>query len=85
MNQYTAKSILEKIIEEEGSCTWANPAICRLCPLSRLQQYESGRYISCVESLNIDGLSEEEADAVYKKAAIEKLADITMQEVIENK
>ena len=78
------KRILEKIIEEEGSCTWANPYVCKMCPLSKLQQYESGRYISCVEAINIEGMSEEEADAAYKKAASEKLADLTINDVIEN-
>ena len=39
--------------------------------------------MSCVEALHIDGLSEEEADARYKEAAINKLAEITLQKAIE--
>jgi hypothetical protein len=39
--------------------------------------------MSCVEALDIDGLSEEEADARYKEAAINKLADITIDRIIE--
>jgi hypothetical protein len=39
--------------------------------------------MSCVEALNIDGLSEEEADTRYKEAAISKHADITLQRIIE--
>lgn len=76
-------SILERIIQEDGSCTWAKPSICAACPLGKLQRYESGRYISCVEALNIDGMSEEEADAVYKKTAQEKLAQLVLQNSIE--
>jgi hypothetical protein len=44
---------------------------------------DNGGFISCVEALNIDGLSEEEADAKYKEAAIRKLADITLDQIIE--
>jgi hypothetical protein len=39
--------------------------------------------MSCVEALNIDGLSEEEADARYKKAALDKLADLAIEKAIE--
>jgi hypothetical protein len=77
-------SILERIIAEEGNCCWAKPSVCKNCPLGRLDRYESGRYASCVESLNIDGLSEEEADAKYKEAAINKLADLTLEKIIES-
>jgi hypothetical protein len=76
-------TILEKIIKEEGNCCWSRPSICRECPLGKLTQYESGKYMSCVEALNIDGLSEEDADAIYKTAAIDKLADLTIHEIIE--
>lgn len=75
-------SILERIIQEEGNCCWAKPSICRNCPLSRLARYESGGYMSCVEALNIDGLPEAEADARYKEAAINKLADLTLEKII---
>lgn len=75
--------ILERIIQEDGSCTWSKPSICALCPLGKLDRYESGRYISCVEALKIDGLSEEEADAIYKKAAEQKLAELVIKNNIE--
>lgn len=39
--------------------------------------------MSCVESLAIDGLSEAEADERYKKAAQEKLATLTLDEILE--
>jgi hypothetical protein len=76
-------NILERIIAEEGSCNWASSSICANCPLSRLVQYESGRLASCVEALKVDGLSEEEADAKYKLAATEKLAELIMDRIIE--
>lgn len=77
------KQILERIIAEEGSCNWAGPAICSKCPLSRLARYNSGGYMSCVEALGIDGLSEVEADARYKTAATDKLADLAIESIIE--
>jgi hypothetical protein len=76
-------SILERIVAEEGSCCWAKPSVCAACPLGHLTRYESGNYMSCIESLNIDGLSEEDADARYKEAATRKLADIMMNNIIE--
>jgi hypothetical protein len=79
------KEILERIIEEEGSCaSWATISICRSCPLSKLDRYESGRFISCVEALDVDGLPEEEADQIYKKAASEKLAQLELDKIIDN-
>ena len=76
-------SILEKIIEENGSCCWAKPTICAVCPLGLSIKDDTGKYMSCVEALNIDGLSEAEADAKYKRAAEEKLMDIKIKGVIE--
>jgi len=75
--------ILEEIIAEEGSCCWATSLICKDCPLGSLVRSDSGEFMSCVEALNIDGLSEKEADARYKEAAINKLADMAIDRVIE--
>ena len=75
--------ILERIVAEEGSCTWATTATCRSCPLGSLIRSDNGEYMSCVEALNIDGLSEEEADIKYKEAAISKIADIALDQLIE--
>lgn len=75
--------ILERIIAEEGNCCWATPAVCKNCPLGSLIRSDNGEFMSCVEALNIDGLSEEEADARYKEAANRKLADMTIDRVIE--
>jgi len=76
-------SILERIISEEGSCCWASATICAICPLGRSVRYDKVGYMSCVEALNIDGLNEEAADKIYKMAALNKLADLTIEKVIE--
>lgn len=76
-------AILERIIDEDGSCCWAKPSICAVCPLGRLARNETGGFMSCVEALNIDGLSEAEADARYKEAARNKLADRSINDIIE--
>ena len=78
------KNILERIIEEEGSCCWATTSTCKICPLGKLIKNDTGRFMSCIEALNIDGLSEEEADAKYKAAAMDKLADISISNIIES-
>lgn len=75
-------AILERIINEDGSCTWARSAVCKQCPLGRLVKADGSRFVSCVEALNIDGLSEAEADARYKEAAINKLAELVLDDAI---
>jgi hypothetical protein len=75
--------ILERIIAEEGSCCWATPAVCISCPLGNLIRSDDGKYMSCVEALNIENLSEEEADIKYKEAATSKLGDIAVDKIFE--
>jgi hypothetical protein len=76
-------AILERIIKEEGSCCWAKPSICKECPLGQFTRVD-GQRISCIEALGIDGLSEQEADSRYKKAATNKLIDIAVNDIIES-
>lgn len=83
LNLMDGIAILERIITEDGSCTWASSVVCKQCPLGRLVKADGSRYVSCVEALNIEGLSEEEADARYKDAAANKLAELVLNEVIE--
>lgn len=78
----TGIEILERIVEEEGSCNWATPSVCDCCPLGSLIRSDNSKFMSCVEALNIDGLSEKEADARYKEAAANKLADIAIEHII---
>ena len=76
------KDILEKIIQEGGNCCWAKPSICKNCPMSRLKTREDGTYVSCVESLGVTELSEEEADAVYLKAAERALLGLELDDML---
>ena len=75
--------ILNKIIEEDGSCTlWASPAVCAQCPLSKLKQKPDGTYLSCVEALGVDNMTEEEADARYKEVATRILLDEAIDDIL---
>ena len=75
--------ILKKIVESDGSCTlWAKPSICRQCPLSKLKKKADGSYLSCVESLHADTLTEEEADAKYKEVASRILIDKEIDDLL---
>lgn len=76
-------SILNKIIQNDGSCTqWASPAVCKQCPLSQLRKKEDGTYLSCVEALGIQDMTEEEADARYKEVASRILLDEAIEEIL---
>lgn len=79
------KDILKNIIQHEGSCsTWADSDICSVCPLSKLKQREDENYLSCIEAVGIEGLTEKEADERYKEAAEHALADIEIQSILED-
>ena len=69
------ESILKKIIQEEGSCCWSTPSVCAVCPISKLRQKKNGSNMSCVEALNVQEMTEEQADAKYKEVAIRILLD----------
>jgi len=81
-----AVAILERIIKENGSCDWAlgqGPGICSECPLGRqVREDEENSTMSCIEALHIEGLSREQADERYKRAAEEKLADLAIDTMI---
>ena len=75
--------ILKKIIAADGSCTqWASPTVCKQCPLSKLKQKPNGTYLSCIEALKVQDMSEEEADARYKDVAIRILLDEAIDEIL---
>lgn len=75
--------ILEKIVEEEGSCTkWASPSVCAMCPLSRLKKKDNGDWLSCVEALGVQEMTEEEADARYKEVAARVLLDEAIDDIL---
>ena len=76
-------SILNQIIEAEGSCTqWASPSICKFCPLSKLRQKPNGTNLSCIEALRVQNMTEEEADAKYKEVATRLLLDEAIDEIL---
>jgi hypothetical protein len=77
-------NILNKIIEEGGSCCWSKPSICAACPLSRLRQRPDGTWMSCVEAVGIENLTEEEADAKYLEIATRILVDETIEDILGN-
>jgi len=83
------KTILQKIIDENGSCDWIvspphkNHYICSKCPMSKLRKnYDGSDYISCVDALNVHHLSGDEQDEVYKEQATKMLFDIIMDEML---
>ncbi len=78
--------ILQKIVDEEGSCTWADERVCRTCPLSRLKTRPDGNYISCLEAVGgHNTTTEEESDALYLNAALKLLMDVNVQYILEGK
>ncbi len=75
--------ILNKIIQSEGSCThWASPSVCKQCPLSQLRKKEDGTYLSCVEALGVEEMTEEDADARYKEVASRILLDEAIEKIL---
>jgi hypothetical protein len=76
-------SILNKIISADGSCTqWASPSVCQQCPLSKLRKKPNGTYLSCIEALGVQNMTEEEADAKYKEVAARILLDEAIDEIL---
>jgi hypothetical protein len=74
--------ILQRIINEEGNCSWANRKTCAQCPLSRLMKRPDGNYYSCVEAVGAADLTEEQADAKYKEIATRLLMDEAIDELL---
>jgi hypothetical protein len=63
--------ILDRIISDDGHCgSWAKPSVCAICPISKLRQRKDGSFLSCIETLGVQGMTEEAADAIYKEVAI---------------
>lgn len=78
------EKILKKIIQEGGNCCWAKPNICAACPLSKLKQRSDGSWMSCVEAVGIEEMSEEEADARYLEIATRMLVDQAVDDLLNN-
>jgi hypothetical protein len=76
--------ILQRIIEEEGSCCWASPSVCLSCPLSSLKVKQDGSAMNCIEAIGVEGLSAAEADKKYKEAAVRALLDAEVDSVLKD-
>lgn len=76
--------ILQRIVEEDGSCCWSNSEICSFCPISKLIQKPDGSYLSCVDAVNIKNLSEDESDIKYREVAIRLLLDETVEQILKD-
>jgi hypothetical protein len=74
--------LLEKIINSSGSCNDRTPQDCRACPIGNSKKRTDGSLIGCIESLGIEGLSEDEANKKYFEAAVTVLADIKLEQIL---
>jgi hypothetical protein len=75
-------AILQEIIDRHGDCEdFAEPAICKRCPLGNKQI--NGRRVNCMDYLSITAeMSFDEIAAKYEDAAINELFRIEMEEVL---
>jgi hypothetical protein len=78
----SGESILKRIIQEEGSCCWANPSVCATCPIGQMRKKSNGSNMSCIDALNVGELTEEEADKRYKEVAERLLLDETIDAIL---
>jgi hypothetical protein len=51
-------------------------------PLGLLRQKPNGTYLSCIEALGVQNMTEEEADARYKEVAARILLDEAIDEIL---
>ena len=83
-------NILQRIVDEEGSCTWAfqyDPTdtnyICSRCPMSKLKKRDDGSYMGCLSALDVDPqITESEQDKIYKRAAMRLLANESIEDLL---
>lgn len=76
-------AILQEIIDRHGDCEgFANPAICKRCPLGNKQV--NGRKVNCMDYLGVnqDEMTEDELCDRYEQAAADELFRIEMEEVL---
>lgn len=72
-------AILQEIIDRHGDCEdFAQPAICKRCPLGNKQI--DGRRVNCMDYLNINpDMSIEEVLTKYEDAATDELFSIEIE------
>ena len=77
-------AILQKIIDEGGSCDWADSEVCKNCPLGK--KLLGSRRINCLdyvlgpEERQIP--SREEVDASYLRVAEEELFQLELENLL---
>lgn len=81
--------ILNKIIEENGSCSWVEETgldICSRCPIASMRKREDGAFMSCLEATGVLGTElnyyHHEVDERYKKVAEQLLLDESIEELL---
>jgi len=75
-------TILNRIVQEDGNCCWSKPSICHLCPMGKLKKKPDGTWLSCIEAIGIENLTEEQADAKYKEVASRLLLDEVIDDIL---
>lgn len=76
------QEILQEVIDNDGDCSdFAQPAICKRCPLGRKKV--NGRTVNCMDYLNIDiEMPEEAVREIYKNAAREELFTMELENLL---
>ena len=81
-----SRDILEKIVAEEGSCSWVGKngaTICAICPMSKLKKRADGSFFSCFEALEAaNDVDEQEQNQRYKEAAKRLLLDLNIEDML---
>ena len=81
-----AKEILDKIIENNGSCSWVDISskTCENCPIGKLLIDENGNQMSCLEAVLTDEntrfVTPEKQNQIFKNKAMDTLATIMIEE-----
>ena len=75
-------AILQEIIDRDGDCEgFANPAICKRCPLGNKRI--NGNRVNCMDYLNISpDMQDEEVCEKYVTAATDELFQIELEDVL---
>jgi hypothetical protein len=77
---------LQLIIDNEGDCS-CTVVECYFCPLANIHKRDDGTYMSCYASIigKLNRLSMQECNKLYKQAAMEKLSDILIEDILSGK
>lgn len=76
--------ILQEIVDRHGDCEgFANPAICKQCPLGNKRNAD-GHRVNCMDYLGIDTseMSQDEICDKYEQAAADELMNIEMDALL---